>query len=822
MLRLLFLLLVSPLLVWAQSGTSLLNGDPLSCFTRVDGGSRVSFTTVDATGPGFTRAWRLTTNSMSANAWDLRLRCFSTVAVKRGDVSVATFYVRSARSTPAFTTFVVEQSVSPFGKPASWTAQGRQGEWRRVDVPFVFDQDYAAGGYNLSFWVNFDPQEIEIGGFSILNYGQNVKISDLRLPNYPYEGAAANAPWRAAAAERIERLRKANIGVVLRDPEGRPFANVPVRIRMKKHAFGFGTAVAGSRLADNSTDGQRYRDFLRANFNKAVLENDLKWPFWETWARNTAESGLTWLRNNGIPVRGHTVVWPGRSNLPTDVQNMLNANPVDQNALRNRINTHIDAVMNYTKGRVTEWDVINEPYTNKDLMQVLGNAEMIEWLRRARRNDPDIKLFINDYDNVEDGGFNLAHIRGFYDILKFVIDGGAPLDGIGIQAHFGGNLTPPDRVMEILDLYASLGKDLQVTEFDINIQDEEAQAQYTRDFLTICFSHPRMMGFLMWGFWEGQHWLPNGAMVRRDWSTKPNFQAWRDLVYRDWWTSVDGTTDANGAFQSRGFLGEYEVEYVLNGQTVVAPLLVAAGQPNTLVVGPKPAFTAASIANAASFDNRAIAPGQIITIFGSNFGARQLTYGAYFENRLQPVAGGTRVYFDGRLAPMLYSAPGQISTIVPYGLGATTQIVVEQDGATSEPVSARVNAAAPGVFACQGREELPVLVTANNGRISCDAGFPGIPSGGIVTFYLTGDGVKNRELDAGDIPTNPYPYPTGGLTIRFGGVDVPACDANWVGMVYPGVTQVNVCVPRNLPSGQTTLEVLAGGVPARTLRVPIQ
>ena len=78
------------------------------------------------------------------------------------------------------------------------------------------------------------------------------------------------------------------------------------------------------------------------------------------------------------------------------------------------------------------------------------------------------------------------------------------------------------------------------------------QADYARDFLTICFSHPAIRGFLMWGFWEGAHYKPIAAMIRRDWSTKPNYTVWNDLLYNRWWTDERGTTGPDDVWRTRG------------------------------------------------------------------------------------------------------------------------------------------------------------------------------------------------------------------------------------------------------------------------------
>ena len=73
------------------------------------------------------------------------------------------------------------------------------------------------------------------------------------------------------------------------------------------------------------------------------------------------------------------------------------------------------------------------------------------------------------------------------------------------------------------------------------------------------FSHPAVTGVLMWGFWEGRHWRPRAAMVRKDWTLKPNGQAWMDLVEKQWWTDERGKTGPDGEYKIRGFLGDYEI-----------------------------------------------------------------------------------------------------------------------------------------------------------------------------------------------------------------------------------------------------------------------
>jgi hypothetical protein len=116
----------------------------------------------------------------------------------------------------------------------------------------------------------------------------------------------------------------------------------------------------------------------------------------------------------------------------------------------------------------------------------------------------------------------------------------APVDGIGLQSHFSARVTPMDELFKRLDRYAAFGKELEITEFDIDTFDEVTQADCARDFMTATFSYPSAKAFLIWGFWEGSHWRPRGAMLRRDWSPKPNAEVYKDLVFKRWWTNANG------------------------------------------------------------------------------------------------------------------------------------------------------------------------------------------------------------------------------------------------------------------------------------------
>jgi GH35 family endo-1,4-beta-xylanase len=373
-----------------------------------------------------------------------------------------------------------------------------------------------------------------------------------------YAGREPDAPWRQPAAARIEKYRKGNLTIVVKDKRGKPVADADVTVKMRRHAYGFGTCVNGPVLSGQRVspeDLQKYKDTIVRLFNKAVMENDLKWPSWareETRPRTLA--AVDWLRAQDIPVRGHNLIWPSWKNTPPGLRDLKD----DPAKLSEAIIAHIEDETAAMRGKLVEWDVINEPFSNHDVLDILGQSAMVDWFRAAHRGDPDAKLYINDFNIV--AGEDAQHRDDYYHKIQALIQAGAPLDGIGLQSHFGRHPVAPEEAYRRIDRFAHFKKMLEITEFDFNPADEQLQADYTRDYLTVAFSHPATVGFLMWGFWQGSHWRPAAAMFRQDWSTKPNYDAYYDLVFKQWWTNATGKTNHGGKYQVRGFLGDYDLE----------------------------------------------------------------------------------------------------------------------------------------------------------------------------------------------------------------------------------------------------------------------
>jgi hypothetical protein len=90
-------------------------------------------------------------------------------------------------------------------------------------------------------------------------------------------------------------------------------------------------------------------------------------------------------------------------------------------------------------------------------------------------------------------------------------------------------------------------------------QEEELKAKELVDYYRICFAHPAVEGILMWGFWEGANWIPVSSLYKRDWTPTPAAEAYHNLIFREWWTKVSGSTGSDGTLSTQAFYGKYKV-----------------------------------------------------------------------------------------------------------------------------------------------------------------------------------------------------------------------------------------------------------------------
>lgn len=237
-----------------------------------------------------------------------------------------------------------------------------------------------------------------------------------------------------------------------------------------------------------------------------------------------------------------------------------------------------------------------------------------------------------------------------------------------------------------------------------------------------------------------------------------------------------------------------------------------------------PTVQLTTVGSAASYVSTAVAPGEIVSLFGTNIGPAtglglQIASGG---SSITNTLGGVQVLFDGNPAPMIYASSTQINAIAPVGLAGKTSTVVTvtYSGMTSNALTVPVQATAPGIFAADGSGTGGGAIL--NPGYSLNARLNPAGRGGVIAIYLTGAGVTNPPSVDGAITglTPPFPAVAQAVSVTIGGVAVPAGSIVYAGAApgsIEGLTQIDVVIPATVTPGPTVpIVVTIGGVPSQT------
>lgn len=507
--------------------------------------------------------------------WDRVLHVDVVRPIAKGDTILVTARLRSPTETR--TSMHIEQAGEPFGKFVSGTFIPTK-EWREYQAAGVADRDYAPGQAQLSMFLGYANGTIDVMGLSAKDLGA-VPVSSLNIRHDWYGGLPNPSDWRPAAEKRIERYRKGDLKFQVL-ANGKPVRGAIVRVDQVRHRFRFGTAVPAFRIVSNQPDDVRFRRNLLRLFNTVVFENDLKWFTLDQRDYSQVDQALEWLHENRFDVRGHNLVWGSRRNLPAGLWEMSDSQ------LLATIHRRVTDTATRFRGKLYCWDVVNEAVSEHELWDRLGWDKFAQTFRWAREADPKAQLVYNENFVTEEAAGGSAHRKKVEEYVRYLIDHGASLDAIGIQAHVDVPMTPAKRVLEILDEVAGFKKPLEITEYDLSVLDDRIHARHMDDFLTACFSHPAVQSFLMWGFWEGSHWLADkgGAMFRRDWSERPTVAAYERLVKGKWWTRYASSTGRDGTVRTRAFYGTQKVTVSYHGRQTTRTIELVPGRPGVVVL----------------------------------------------------------------------------------------------------------------------------------------------------------------------------------------------------------------------------------------------
>ena len=308
---------------------------------------------------------------------------------------------------------------------------------------------------------------------------------------------------------------------------GAPVTNAPLRDLAAPIGLRFGTALIPQDIETPS-----YAAIAGSQFSVVTPGNGMKWQIVEPeqgvfdWSQ--ADQLVQFARANGQLVRGHTLTW--HNQLPAWLTTGVANGSISAAQLRTLLHDHIITEVSRYRGRIWQWDVCNEFFTDTNPSTInpndfwvsnLGTGVIADAFRWAHEADQNALLFYNDYNIGGEDGTN-AKSDAVYAFVKRLLSEGVPIDGVGNQGHldtqYGWN---PQLLQQDLERFASLGLKVAITEADVrtfvnNATDQVptanlalfAQPYEYSELLKAALAVPQCISFTVWGFTDSDSWVP--------------------------------------------------------------------------------------------------------------------------------------------------------------------------------------------------------------------------------------------------------------------------------------------------------------------------
>tara|TARA_R110002049_G_scaffold308910_2_gene514842 strand:- start:17619 stop:18890 length:1272 start_codon:yes stop_codon:yes gene_type:complete len=303
-----------------------------------------------------------------------------------------------------------------------------------------------------------------------------------------------------------------------------------------------------------------YDSLIAKEFNSIVGENSFKpgrllvdaenWKFDFTISDNL----IKFAEANNMRARGHTLIWgkyPGFT-YPLYWKKQIEESSDKEKTIENLMTRYINEVMGHFKGKIAQWDVVNEPMQGisplvnnekapqsdlakepkkgKGLFQnpfteAMGEAYIDLAFGIARKADPNCSLFLNEQINDYDGPSGKA----FLELLERLVERKVPIDGVGIQSHNSWKRHDLDGLRRYMKSIGDLGLKVEITELDVSIllgggenDPYTDQAKQFSDITKICLEDPNCNGITLWGITDAHNWMDNVPMLKRKKTHAPN------------------------------------------------------------------------------------------------------------------------------------------------------------------------------------------------------------------------------------------------------------------------------------------------------------
>ena len=333
--------------------------------------------------------------------------------------------------------------------------------------------------------------------------------------------------------------------------------------------FRFGGAIDASQVADPPQ-----ADLMKKHLSSLAASNAMKsGPIHPTlgeadsnYSFADADTIANFARSNGMTMRGHTLVWHSQN--PTwlfkDASGVdLTPTPANRALMLQRLENHIRKVVRRYRDVVSSWDVVNEVIDpgqpdglrRSDWYNLAGPTDFIDRaFQVASEEAPGARLCINEYTTTDP-----ARRQALLKVVQGMKSRGVPVSCVGHQMHVNIATPLPSEVAPMIQPFADLGLDNQITEMDVSVYTDNTsryeeiapellyqQATRYRDFFR---EYRRLKSSIssvtLWGIADDLTWLSTYPIARLD----------RPLLFDDYhqakpsyWGVVDSAPGGMEAF----------------------------------------------------------------------------------------------------------------------------------------------------------------------------------------------------------------------------------------------------------------------------------
>ena len=426
--------------------------------------------------------------------------------------------------------------------------------------------------------------------------------------------AQTHKPWALVGAEeRIATYRKGDFLLKLCLSNGKAIPEgTAYYIKQIDHAFLFG----GSLAADWSVPAQPWYSAFKSAFarlfNYATVNfywgSHEKVPgVWDYQSAPLSNEIFQWAKDQGMVIKGHPLVWH------QVIPEWISDSERDVREIDRDIRQHVQRLIKHYP-EVDQWDVYNEVpgiiWKDEDLgirrwQEFMGHKildnEFVSGpgfvsealLEIARSLRPDCVYILNHYQH--DDPF-------YHKQIEYCLEKGVAFEAIGVQTHMHSltqSFSESD-LWAMLEFYSHYNKPIYLSEVSIlscgrfedwrglDFQEkawqkavdaglpiptlestaalEAYQAELTRDFYTLAFSHPKVESITWWTITDLDPWrgMPSGLLDAKG-KPKPVFQVLDDLINREWNTQIEGVLQQSSQLAFNGFYGNYSLTLSIDG-----------------------------------------------------------------------------------------------------------------------------------------------------------------------------------------------------------------------------------------------------------------